>query len=627
MALVFDIETDGLWPEVSKVYVLCTEDTDTGEQLQYSDYDSDLPPLQEGLEALKQAKILVGHNIIGYDLMVLKYLLEWEPAESTTLWDTLIMSQVNRYKRGHLHKLAAWGDKLKFPKGDYNDWTNYNKEMLKYCIQDVSLNVKVYQNLVEEVKSTVAINPLYKLGLQTEMEFAVIEAEIRSNGWLFDVPKANSLLQEIESRMETIRADLEPRIGMVTVKVDKADEFKTPAWRKDGYYNAVTAKYFNIDAITGRDEYSRLVDGPYCRIAFEQGNLSSDKVLKSWLFSLGWEPDEYNREKLNGNWVNTGPKLTDTSLAKLGEVGNQVSEYNTLKNRRGIIAGWLEASRNGRLHGNMWTVGTPTFRCRHEVIANLPSVALDKEDNPIGGAAGGYGYDMRSLFICEEGKVVVGADSSGNQMRGLCHYINNDEFTNEVINGDVHQRNADTLSLVVPTPRKKAKPFLYAYLFGGGPGKLGSILTGTSDVSVGKKAAAMFESSIPGLKELKDKLLNMYESTSNRFGKENAFIRGLDGRIVFVASPHMVLNYLLQTAEGITCKAAAVYAKKKLKALGIPYQFVLHMHDEYAIVTDKQYGQQVKEIMIESFIEAPKQFGIMCMGGDGAIGENYAAVH
>ena len=93
----------------------------------------------------------------------------------------------------------------------------------------------------------------------------------------------------------------------------------------------------------------------------------------------------------------------------------------------------------------MWTIGTPTFRCRHEVVANLPSV-----DSV-------YGKEMRSLLICEEGTTIVGADSAGNQMRGLCHYIGNDEFTNEVINGDVHQRNADALGV----SRKLAKPFLY----------------------------------------------------------------------------------------------------------------------------------------------------------------------
>jgi DNA polymerase I-like protein with 3'-5' exonuclease and polymerase domains len=263
----------------------------------------------------------------------------------------------------------------------------------------------------------------------------------------------------------------------------------------------------------------------------------------------------------------------------------------------------------------MWTIGTPTFRCRHELVANLPSV-----DSV-------YGKEMRSLLICEPGTVIVGADSAGNQMRGLCHYISNDDFTNEVINGDVHAKNASILSGVYETPRKTAKPWLYAYLFGGGDAKLGLILTGKSNANIGKQSKALYESSIPGLKELKDKLGTMFDNTSNAFGKDNAFIRGLDGRLVFVSSKHQVLNYLLQTAEGITCKAAIVWLRDELNKRGIQHYFALHYHDELAVVVKEEYAKEVAELSIQAFTEAPKAFGVMCMGGDAHVGTNYAEVH
>jgi DNA polymerase I-like protein with 3'-5' exonuclease and polymerase domains len=484
--------------------------------------------------------------------------------------------------------------------------------MLTYCIRDVELNVKVYKELIREASSIIRKNPLYAKGLQVEMDFATIEAEIRNKGWLFDMAAAQTLLTEINNKLDAIESVLEPRIGMQCIKVDKVDEYKEPAWRKDGCYTANTVKHFNLPQESGRT--TRPIEGPYSRVTFEQGKIGSIEVVKAWLYSLGWVPDEWNVERINGKFVNKSPKLTESSLEPLGPDAMLVSEFYTIRSRKGILEGWIDAVKNSpdnRLHGRMWTIGTPTFRCRHELVANLPSV-----DSV-------YGKEMRSLLICEEGTSIVGADSAGNQMRGLCHYIGNDNFTNEVINGDVHQRNADVLG----TSRKTAKPFLYAFLFGGGAGKLGLILTGKRDAKVGQEALDKFQDSIPGMAELKQSLEKQFNATSNTFGSDFAFVRGLDGRLVFVSSKHQLLNYLLQTTEGITCKAAIVWLKKELIKRNIPYYFTIHYHDELAVVCKDEHAEEVKELSIQAFTEAPKEFGVMCMGGDAHVGKNYAEVH
>ena len=139
-----------------------------------------------------------------------------------------------------------------------------------------------------------------------------------------------------------------------------------------------------------------------------------------------------------------------------------ISEYYTLRNRTSVLDGWLDNIKQGRLHGNMWTIGTPTFRARHEGIVNLPGVSTP------------YGKELRELLVADEGMVVVGADSSGNQLRALAHYVGNADFTHEIIHGDQHSRNADILKCSRPV----AKNYLYAYIFGAGMAKLGSILTG-----------------------------------------------------------------------------------------------------------------------------------------------------
>ena len=612
LRLCVDLETNGFMPDVSKIWCMVAVNSDTGTVYSFSDYDSELPSLKEGLEFINTADIIFGHNIIGYDLVVLKHLTGWMPNEDQQVIDTWILSQLNQYKREHKHGLEGWGSRLGFPKIAFDQFDSYSKGMLTYCIRDVELNVKVYKTLVEEATKILRKHPTFKKGIEVEMEFSKIESDIRNKGWMFDMAGAQTLLSNINNKLDAIEAVLEPKIGMRCIKIDKPDDVKQPAWRKDGCYTVATVKHFGYSQESGKRD--RPIAGPFCRVSFEQGKVGSIEVVKDWLYSIGWVPDEWNVERINGKFVNKSPKITESSLETLGPDAMLVSEYYTVRSRKGILEGWIDGvkgSPDNRLHGRMWTIGTPTFRCRHEVVANLPSV-----DSV-------YGKEMRSLLVCEEGTTIVGADSAGNQMRGLCHYIGNDEFTNEVINGDVHQRNADALGV----SRKLAKPFLYAFLFGGGAGKLGLILSGKRDAKLGQEAMNKFESSIPGLTELKDKLMTQYNNTSAAFGKDKAFVRGLDGRIIFVSSPHQVLNYVLQTAEGVTCKAAAVYLKRKLRERKIPHYFALHYHDEVAVVCKDEHVEEVRELSIEAFVEAPKWFDITCMGGDAKVGKNYADVH
>jgi len=616
MRLLFDIESDGLLDSVTTVWMLVIKDLDTGTTSVYTDHANKEGSVREGLDKLSQAKILIGHNIIGYDLIVLKRLYNWKPNRNQVVYDTWLMSLILQYKRGHAHSLEGWGSKLGYPKFNFSEFHQYSEAMVHYCVRDIELNEKVYIELVKEAKLILKKNPLILKGIEVEMQFAMIEADIREKGWNFDVRRAEELLREMESRLKEIEDTINPLIGLVCVKVDKVGETKKPSWKKNGEYSMTTCKYWNITPESGQAE-DRLVEGEYCRVAFEPGNLGSDKVLKSWLYSLGWVPDEWNVERINGNFVKKSPKLTDTSLEPLGDIGKQISEYNSLSNRHGVLKGWLEQLRGNRLHGRMWTIGTPTMRCRHEVIANLPTVGTL------------YGEEMRSLLLPDRGKVIIGADSAGNQMRGLCHYIGNKEFTHEVINGDVHTRNAQALAEFtdgVPN-RKRAKPFLYAFLFGGGAGKLALILTDKRDDELGKRALAKFESSVPGLGELKEELSNYWNRTKKQFGEENAFIRGIDGRMLFVSSKHKILVSLLQSLEGLTCKAAAVYLRDKLLDENIEFDFLLHYHDELAVQVEEHNKERVMKLAIEAFTEAPKWFGVECMSGDAKSGVNYAEVH
>ena len=608
MKLVYDIETDGF--DETKVWCLVAHNLDTGSTYKFSDYDNSIPSMDDGCVMLNNAEVLIGHNIIGFDNLVMEKLYGLKLNEKK-IYDTWIMSQVLQYKRPHKHGLKGWGEHLNNSKIEFDEWDNYSKEMLRYCVQDVKLNADVFNHLMVEYKKIAAKRPAIKEGLLIEHDTAKFNARVKTRGWNFDVVKAKKNLKDMNVRMLEIENILHPQLGTHKVYIDKVEKF--PKFKKNGDYTAVTARllsdFYNKEIKT-TDIHVHAAGEPFQRFTVEQITLGSMELVKEWLLTIGWKPDEYNRKKVGREWVTVGPKITDTSLEKLGDLGKMISEYYTLRNRSSVIKGWLEVLSGGRIHGNMWTIGTQTFRCRHEVIVNLPGVNAP------------WGKELRELFIPDDNWKVVGADSSGNQLRGLCHYVGNDEFTNEVIYGDQHQRNADALGCSRPI----AKNYLYAYLFGAGDAKLGSILTGKPNANAGKKSREDFAKGIKGLAELKNRLGDVWRSTQYATGE--GWFPGLDGRPVFVSGEYQALNYLLQTAEGITCKSALSYAMNKIDEEGLRAEPRLFYHDEIAYVAHPDDADRVGEILQESFKEGPKMFGVTCMeGGDYVIGSSYADVH
>ena len=613
--LIWDLETNGLIPEVDTIWCLVMQDITSMEIYSYSDYDDNLPSLKEGLQKLLEADLIAGHNIIGYDLPVLKRLLGWEPRPSQTVWDTLLMSQLCMFQRTHRHGLAGWGEFFKYPKGDYNDWTNYNQEMLAYCIQDVTLNTLVYHRLSKEASIQIKARPQFKQALNLEHDFAIVNAEITAKGWLFNMPKAKELKENLTWKLHAIEDELEPQLGNVCMLKGSKEVDKIV--KKNGDYYKLITDWYDLAADTKASE--SFITGPFSRIEFSEVRLGQLAEVKKYLSDIGWKPDDWTFKKVRGKWIKMSPKLTDSSLEPLGIVGSMISDYYMLRQRLSMVDSWIEMVAkwgDGRLHGDMFTIGTPSFRCRHRGIVNIPGVHSQ------------YGKDLRALLTCERGRRLVGADSAGNQFRGLAHYMGDDEFTASVVVGqesdgtDAHSRNAAILGI----SRSKAKNFIYAYLFGAGMSKLGEVITGLKSPKAGKEADAKFKAAFPKLKELKDSLSAEYNHNKMKTGI--GFIIGADGRRVIVGSEHQLLNYLLQTLEGITCKSALVYQYKKIKELGIEGTYpILFYHDETAWVTPTKHAKTVLEISIAGFREGPKSVDVTCMDGDGKIGINYAEIN
>ena len=602
MKLVYDIECDGLNP--TQIFCIVAINPDTGQVYKFRPGE-----IQNGLNLLKSAECLIGHNIIGFDNLVIEKLHGIKLNEKKC-YDTWIMSQVLNYRRPHKHGLAAWGAVLGYRKLDFHEFDHYSEEMMTYCVRDVKLNLEVYKHLMTEATTLINKNPLIKEGLRIEMEVAKFEAETRRIGWKFDKEQALILHKRLLSRMNEIESKIEPQLPPITKYIDKVP--KTPKYNKSGTYNAVTARI--LSEYLGRkvettDTHVWPAGKEFQRTEIVKATMGNMTQVKEWLYSIGWVPDDWKMEKTPFGWNKGSPKLTSSSLEKLGEPGLLLDEWTTLRSRKGVLEGWLrETEADGRLHGRMWIEGTPTFRCRHEVIANLPAV-----DAP-------YGKELRSLLVADDGYKVVGADSSGNQFRSLAHYVKDEALTNQILSGDIHAYNAD----IIGTDRRTAKTWIYAFLFGAGSTKLGQVLTGSRNAQAGTKSIEAYGNAIPGLKVLKDKLESIWKQTSTSV---EGWIPGLDGRRLYTPQSYQTLNYLLQGCEGLTCKAAVAYQMKKIKEEGLDASPRLFYHDETAWVASDKDAERVKEILVESFKEGPKAFGVNIMDGEGCIGSNYADVH
>jgi len=624
MKLVFDIEGNNLLPGLTTFHCAGAQDADTGEEYWFKPGQ-----LQEFLDLLDKAKVIVAHNAFGYDIPALNILSKiyfnkpWEP--KATVQCTKVMSQVLCYTRfGFGHSLKQWGNFFGDQKGDYTGgFEEYNEDMFVYMQQDVLLGTKVYKELLRETK--VAIKHFGSksiLGaLRSEMEMDRIMVKQCQNGWLFDKEAAEALMKTLEERMNSHEIYINGLLGqmvsspdgsVVKARKEIADGIpteipsKSPKFTKTGKLDSHTKRWFGIpaDSNLGIDTPRELpVDGPYCRIEFVGGDVGNTNTVKEYLYTIGWKPDEWNWKKIDGQFVKVSAKLSDSSLAPLGRVGEVLSEYYTLRSRYSIMKGWFpHIDENSRLHGDVFSIGTPTFRQTHKIIANLPS----------GKAV--LGPEIRKLFIARPGYKLVSADSAGCQLRLLAHFMGDDNYTREVLEGDIHQKNADILGC----SRNDAKPFIFAYLYGAGGKKLGSIL-GVSDRE-GNKLKKKFTAAFPALGSLIDKVKNIVD--------QQGFIPGLDDRPIYTESQHKALNYLIQGAEAVVMKYTIIMIEEELAKAGLDQSILLFYHDEVTYEVREDQAEQAREIIMRCFEEAPKALGVDIMTcGDCIIGDDYYECH
>ena len=659
---VFDLEADGLLHQATRIWVVVLRILETGERHIFCDHPADFPDdsevhsLQSVPAIFDSLDAVVAHNGIAYDLPVFQKILGYRVPRSVTRYDTLLMSQVLDWKRfGFGHSLARWGEHLGYRKQEHEEWDRWSQAMLTRCMSDVEINVLVYRQLMKELREHRHRDRIV-IGLRDEHDYAEFCARASLYGFPFDMDKATRLQERLESMISEIEAWLQPEMRPIIAPMDSRSEHKSPRWVKNGHYAKNTWSWFGIEPESGLEE--RPIWGDYCRVHQVETDCGSIDSIKLYLYRLGWVPDEWNYRREGRELIRTSPKLSASSLARLGWRGVQIDRLLTMRSRLNVLRGWMEAvTPEGRLHGDILTIGAETARSTHKVIANIPKGDtetfiskdgrwekvkekpdmtdplpwLPDEVGPEGTriyvAERAFGPQVRELFTAAPGYRMVGADSSGNQFRALCHYLGPGaaEYTKIGIEGDIHTFHAGILSEVVPgVNRGTAKPWFYGYIFGSGDAKSGLILTGKSDREIGRRAKDKFASRIPGFADLQERLERLYTITKKR---GQGYIVAIDGRRIYVDSKHKLLNYLLQSCEKVTCMAAVADTMNYLDENGFDWQPCIAYHDEMQFMVREDQAEAACEFATRAYAEAPKRYGITIMDGDGKIGDNWKDCH
>ena len=476
--LLFDIEGNGLLDKIDTIWLIAAIDLDTQEEMIFTEYDDRYPGLHEFMQLIPQYKVLVNHNLIGYDLEVLYKFYNYTPSHDQKLIDTLLISQATNFKRfNRRHGLQAWAESYGESKTEIEAWDKWDGDLIERGIKDCRLTKRVYEDLLKEVATLRKYHPVISTTMQALHATATFVARSERTGWKIDKPRLLYYMRVMERLMQRMEDKVLPHLpGQFKPK------FTVPHWDrekalakydnglykdyqpwgqtrmakfvKSGNYDHHTAKMFGITPESAKSPGRLLEPGvEFTPIIYVEPKMGSNDDQKRLLHKLSWQPLDWNRQKQsNGRWKNTTPKLCETSLRACGPLGKYIHVYNQTASRYSILAGWRDAlDENSYLHGGAAIVGTPTFRLRHRVIANIVST-----DTP-------WGKCVRRLFICEPDEVIVGGDSAGNQARALCHHIDDDDFTRENLEGDLHSKNASDLTTSrAVVSRGQAKRWYYA---------------------------------------------------------------------------------------------------------------------------------------------------------------------
>jgi DNA polymerase I len=577
MKYIFDIETDGLLDDVTQIHCIVLKDINTNEML--------LLRKEDALNKLSKAELIVGHNIIKFDIPVIKKLYPAFDFKGK-IFDTLVATRLlfpdvkeKDFQRKDFprdcigrHSLKAWGNRIGNYKAEFDtDWKNYTPEMLEYCQQDVEVTYNLYK-MIEDIKYS-------QQAMDLEHSVAQLIYKQEVYGFSFNTDEAKKLYSKLNSR----RLELE----------NKLQEIFPPKIERTPFVPKVNNKAKGY--VKGEIYYKEktVVFNPSSRQHI------ADRLIKMY----NWKPTIYTDDGK--------PKLDETILESLSYPPAQIlCEHFLLDKRIGQLAtgaqAWLKHEKNNKIHGTCNTNSTVTARATHSYpnMAQIPSVSVP------------YGKECRKLFTVPIGKKLVGIDVSGLEVRMLAHYMakyDNGNYAKVVLDGDIH---TETQTLAGLDNRDLAKRFYYCFLYGGGVKKIAEVTNKT--VAEASKIKKRFLNNLPALNRL---IENVQQAS------ERGYLIGLDKRRVKVRSAHAALNTLLQSSGALVCKRWLVEFDKVIKKIPEAQQ-VVWVHDEIQVECFEKDAEEVGQLAIKAIKDTGKYFNIrLPLTGEYKIGDNWSETH
>lgn len=590
---VIDIETDSLQPTV--IWCMCWQNVLTGEKGECRSYAD----ISRFFEMVGDA-LFVGHNIIKFDAPALNRLAGTSLSVRNCA-DTLILSTLYSPSLAGGHSLDAWGERLGHSKIEFNDWSRLSDEMVKYCHQDVLITTELFKRLV---KTLTKIN-FSEQSIWIQHRFIALLDRQHKNGFYFNGKKAIQLYQHLRQREEelanTIREVFPPERAFVAQR---------ERYKKDG---TETAIYFKDVA---RYEIECNDDGSYSAFDLIDFNLGSPPQRIERLTSLGWVPREFT-PKGSPKPFDKGklsPSLEEFLEENPRPEVELIARWMSINGRANMINTWLESydERDSCIHGKLFVADT--LRLRHQApnTANIPAVRVDKDKRVLLGESGYYTYEARDLWTARPGRVLVGTDAAGLELRMLAHYLNRLDFTRQVVEGDPHQYNAD----IVGISRPQAKTLIYAVLYGAQAPKIAQTL-GVS-VKEGAYIRNLFLSKL-GLKELIEAC-----EREQREGR----VELVDGSQVICPSPHAALNYKLQGGGARVMALAAVIVEAAVARRQLDALKVGDIHDEWQRDCDPLCADEYADLSVEAIRESGRRLGLdVPLDGTAKKGLTWAETH
>ena len=623
---VFDLEGNGLLDTITTVWCGVFKNIHTMEVRKFGPKD-----VQRMLDFMTdETDVLIAHNGIGYDFPVLRKLHHYVYPGKVV--DTLLMSRLqepNRRlpfncpnKRTGPHSVAAWGYRVGRGKPDHDEWDRFSDAMLHRCSEDVEIQHLIYNALLQEGKGF----NWRGAHLTTFNVFRIFQQQ-EEYGWLTDAEHIETCLHMLTHWIDRIGRALTPKLSLVLV-IDEVNKRGERGWvrkpfMKSGQYSQSVMTWCEKN---GYDPATKPVGGPFTRVSYRLVDLDSIKETKVYLLDEGWVPDKWN---YNDDGGRTSPKLghDDPFMGITSGIGRLIARRVQCKHRRSQIEGWNKRIRpDGRLPQVISGIAA-TGRLTHKNIVNVP------------GGDAFFGKWMRKIFIAKKGYKIVGTDSASCQLRMLAARMGDAAYQDTIVNGrkedgtDVHTVNQKAAGL---DTKAQAKTFIYAFLFGGGDEKIGTIVGGGK--AAGAKLKTQFLRKIPALKALLESLLEEWRGNAKRrkgrWGTEyyDGWIVGLDGRPIKIPSEHMVLVYMLQSDEAIMMQVALSFFDKWVTTRGyvhgVEYGYVANVHDEFQVEVREDLADLFGKLAAKAIVVAAELLKINCPhAGEYDVGNNWYETH